>query len=100
MIKELITRRWNNFKWFVKEVVKTFSNKPSFFSSKRIERAIIFVNANIMLDLMTWHLLKTEKIDYIAAVAIYAAQMVYAGYQTKQIFKDKTDEPKPEEPVV
>lgn len=76
-------------KWHLKELCKTFSNQPSFYSSKRIERAVIFVNANVMLDIMVWWLAKHDKLDYLGVIGIYAAQMVYAGYQTKQIFKDK-----------
>jgi len=50
---------------------------------------MIFINANILLDISVHYLLKTGKMDYIAAVAIYSAQMIYAGYQTKQIFNEK-----------
>ncbi len=87
---------WKKFikrlKWHLKELCKTFSNEHSFYSSKRIERAIIFVNANVMLDMMCYHLVKTGKMDDIGAIGIYAAQMVYAGYQTTQIFKDTPKE--------
>ena len=48
----------------------------------------IFLNANVLLDLCVRHLVMVDKLDYIGAVAIYSAQMVYAGYQTKQIFND------------
>lgn len=41
-----------------------------------------------MLDIITYQLLKTEKIGPAEAVLIYGAQMVYAGFQTKQISKD------------
>ena len=76
-------------RWFFTQVLLTFSNQESFFSSKRIERFMIFMNANIALDICIHYLLKTGKMDYIAAVAIYSAQMIYAGYQTKQIFNEK-----------
>lgn len=77
-------------KWRLGEIEKTFSNQPSFYSSKRIERAVIFLNAVILFDIMAITLLRDDKIDYIAAVAIFTAQMFYAGYQTTQIRKDIT----------
>lgn len=80
---------WQFLCWFGREILKTFSNQPSFFSSKRIERALIFVNANVVLDLCVNELVKQGKIDELGAVAIYTAQMIYAGYQTKQIFNEK-----------
>ena len=82
--------KWQYVKWFLLQIVLTFSDQPSFFSSKRIERFMIFINANIALDISVHYLLKNNKMDYIAAVAIYSAQMIYAGYQTKQIFNEKT----------
>lgn len=75
-------------RWFFWQILLTFTAQESFFSSKRIERMLIFVNANILLDLCVRHLIMVDKLDYIGAVAIYSAQMVYAGYQTKQIFND------------
>jgi hypothetical protein len=33
---------WTNIKWFIIQIGLTFSEQESFFSSKRIERAIIF----------------------------------------------------------
>ena len=81
--------KWQYVKWFLLQIVLTFSDQPSFFSSKRIERFMIFINANIALDISVHYLLKNNKMDYIAAVAIYSAQMIYAGYQTKQIFNEK-----------
>ena len=82
--------KWEYVKWFFLQILLTFSDQPSFFSSKRIERFMIFLNANIALDISVNYLLKHDKMDYIAAVAIYTAQMIYAGYQTKQIFNEKT----------
>lgn len=79
----------DKLKWRLKEIEKTFSAKESFYSSKRIERAILFTNALVLFDVIIIDLYKHDKIDYIAAIAILAAQLAYCGYQTKQIFKDK-----------
>ncbi len=75
-------------RWFFWQILLTFTAQESFFSSKRIERMVIFLNANIWLDLCVNHLINVQKLDYIGAAAIYSVQMVYAGYQTKQIFND------------
>lgn len=80
---------WQFIKWFCWEMLKTLSNQPSFFSSKRVERLLLFMNGNIMLDLCVYTLLKQDKIDYVAAIVIYTAQMIYAGYTMKQTFNEK-----------
>jgi hypothetical protein len=79
----------DKIKWRIKEVEKTFSSKDSFYSSKRIERSIIFINAIVIFDLMVIDLYRHDKIDYLSAIAIFGTQLAYAGFQTKQIFKDK-----------
>lgn len=85
-----------NFRWAVVELVYTFSNRPSFFARKRIESFVLFINAMILLDI--WYIAMFKKIDYIASIAVFTAQMVYAGYQVTQIRKDMltTDEGKKE----
>ena len=75
--------------WFCREMLKTLSKQQSFFCSKRLERFVIFVSANISLDICTHDLLVRDVINWEAAVAIYTAQMVYAGYTTKQIFNEQ-----------
>lgn len=78
------------FCWFFREMLKTFSKQPSFFCSKKVERFMIFLNANIALDICIHWLLVHDKITAEGSVIIYTVQMLYAGYQTKQIFNDKT----------
>ena len=43
------TTKTEAVKWFFIQILLTFSDQPSFFSSKRIERFMIFINANILL---------------------------------------------------
>ncbi len=75
-------------RWFFWQMLLTLTAQESFFSSKRLERMVIFVNANILLDLCVHHLVSTGKMDWEGSVGIYVAQMAYAGFQTKQIFND------------
>lgn len=77
----------SRIKWHLKELNKTLSNQESFYSSKRLERMLLFINAMILLDLFVikqYHKLTTSEI-----VAFFTAQMLYAGFTTTQIFKDK-----------
>jgi len=80
---------WEFICWFCREMLKTLSKEPSFFCSKRLERMFIFGNANIALDICIHYLLVKNLMTMEAAVVIYTAQMVYAGYTTKQIFNEK-----------
>lgn len=78
-------------KWHLKELNKTLSHQPSHYSSKRIERMILFVNAIAVLDLFIYK--EYSKLTTSEIVIIFGAQMAYAGFQTAQIRKDK-NEPK------
>lgn len=82
---------WENVKWFLRNIQATFSNQPSYFARKRIESFILFINASTLLDLFCikhWASMTSPEM-----LAIYAAQMVYAGYQVTQIRKDMTSNP-------
>ena len=77
---------WTNTKWFIVEIRNTFSNLPSYFARKRIESFILFINAMVLLD--AWYVANFVKIDYVMALAVFTAQIGYAGYQVAQIRKD------------
>lgn len=94
VIRDKEMKWFNRLKWHLKEIDKTFSNQPSHYSSKRIERWILFISANVSLQIGFFYLLYNDKINPAEAVMIYAAQMVYAGFQTKQISKDVNSSPK------
>ena len=87
-----LTKTINRAKWHMKEIAKTFSNQQSFYSSKRFERAIIFINANVVLDMCVYQLIHSDKLDATGAVLIYSAQMVYAGFQTNKLMEEKKSE--------
>lgn len=80
----------NRLKWHLKELDKTLSNQPSFYSSKRIERMILFVNALVILDLFI--IKEYEKLTTAEIISIFTIQMIYAGFQTKQLAKEKKDD--------
>lgn len=97
IIRDPQMKWYKRLKWHIKEINKTLSNEPSHYSSKRLERLVLFLSANVMLNVITYSLLHQGKISAAEAVLIYGAQMVYAGYQTNQIRKDvtKDEQPKP-----
>jgi len=38
---------WANLKWFITEISKMYSSKPSYFSKKRIESGVAFAIAQV-----------------------------------------------------
>jgi len=78
---------YNRIKWHLKELNKTLSHLPSHYSSKRIERMILFINALILLDL--FFIKQYDKLTTTEAIGIFTAQLIYAGFTTKQISNDK-----------
>ena len=80
--------------WLGYELLKTFSNEPSFFSSKRLERFAMFNSALfIIIGYVSrkWSLLSTEDVLMIAG-------MLFAGgaWNAVQIRKDMKELPKDE----
>lgn len=73
-------------KWHIKELAKTFSNQPSFYSSKRIERGVLFTNAILLLDF--FYIKQYNDLSTTEALSIFGAQLVYAGFHVKQIQKE------------
>lgn len=89
-LKSILSKKyffgWTNIKWFVRELVATFSNTPSHFSRKRIQSFFVFMSAIIGLNV--WLYLHIYEIDYIAIMSIFAGQVAYDGYQIREIRKD------------
>ena len=84
---------YNRFLWHLKELNKTLSNEPSYYSSKRLERLVLFISANISVDVYTFK--NIDKMSTSDILLIFGAKMVYAGFQVKQIQKEnKQDETK------
>jgi hypothetical protein len=78
---------WTNIKKFVMEILKIYSNKPSFFSKKRIESSLAFIIGQYgMLMFLTNHLATMT-----AAEIIFwsSAEFAIAGWTVNQIQKEK-----------
>jgi len=87
---------WRNFQWFVIEIRKTFSNEPSYFSSKRIERYMLFTGAFFSLMYYIWT--HVDTLLYTEILALTGAMFVYAGYTLNVTQKEKLTDKKKDTP--
>lgn len=76
------------------EIKKTFSSEPSFFSSKRIERALLFLTAIIASNVWFWsHYpnLDVNEISLYIGLHLGFAGYTMATIQKEKKFKSKSD---------
>ena len=78
---------WANIKWFVKEIVNTLSDKPSYFSKKRVQGWMLFLSA--YFSSMLWFIYHFRGMDIGTLLAYVGTLFAYAGYQTIQIQREK-----------
>jgi uncharacterized membrane protein len=89
-MKNILLKSYNRFLWHLKELNKTLSNEPSYYSSKRLERLVLFVSANLIVDYYVWE--HHSEMTTSDILLVFGAKMVYAGFQVKQIQKDIKNE--------
>ena len=77
------------------EVKKSFSNEPSYFSSKRIERAILFMTALIASNVWFWT--HYPDLTYGEIIAYVSVHLGFAGYTMYQTEKGKNNKNKTNE---
>ena len=79
--------RFKNIKWLFKEWLNVYSDRPSFFSKKRVESGIGFIIAEWG---MIFFLLENIKTMGMSGFALWASiQFFVAGYMVNQIQKEK-----------
>ena len=99
MVKKKSNNSSENINYF-KELILTFSNKKSFFSSKRIERFIVF---NVFLVLTVIYVVKNiDDLDSFGFIQIVGLWIAYGGYNSLMNLRDRKFEanlptPPPEE---
>ena len=72
---------------YFKELILTFSNKKSFFSSKRIERFIVF---NVFLVLTVIYVVKKiDDLDSFGFIQIVGLWLAYGGYNSLMNLRDR-----------
>lgn len=78
---------WVNIKWIIKELIAMYSDKPSFFSKKRIESSIAFLSGvGIILSYVWLHRLTIQNSEILADAALLLGM---AGYTVNAIQKEK-----------
>lgn len=78
---------WENIKFALTEIIKIYSNKPSFFSKKRLESGIAFIIAQWG---MIYFLLQKMPVMTASDLAIWASiEFAVSGYIINQIQKEK-----------
>ena len=86
-MKKFFTTIWNEIVFVYTELKKTLSNEPSFFSSKRIERAILFLTAIVTSNVWFWS--HYPNLD-VNEIALYIGiHLGYAGFTMSQSQKEK-----------
>jgi hypothetical protein len=79
-----------------KEFILTFSNKKSLFSSKKIERAIVF---NVFLVITVIYLIKNiHELEPLDLVEITGLWLVYGGYNSVMNYRDRKMEKETSDP--
>lgn len=78
---------WTNIKFVIKEIIKIYSTKASYFSKKRLESGIAFVIAQWG---MIYFLLEKHTIMTSSDLAIWAGiEFAVSGYIINHIQKEK-----------
>jgi len=85
---------WSNIKFLIKELVKLYSNEPSYFSKKRVESGIAFIVGQWG---MIYFLVKNIDKLTTSDIALWAGvEFAIAGYIINQIQKEKKVEDTPQ----
>ncbi len=78
---------WDNIKWGIKELIKIYSAKDSFFSKKRIESGVAFLIAQWG---MIFFLLEKHSTLTMGEFLLWAAaEFAVSGYIINKIQKEK-----------
>ena len=76
-----------NIKWFFSELIKIWSEEPSYFSKKRIESSLAFLT---VIGTFIWYIAKNiNVITPYEFTLLASALLVSAGYTVNSIQKEK-----------
>lgn len=78
-----------NFEFIIKELIKTMSTRPSFFSKKRVEGSVAFIISQI--GMVAWLVLNVMIMNVGEIIAWATIELFIAGYYVSQIQKEKQD---------
>lgn len=72
---------------YFREILYTFSNRKSLFSSKKIERFIVF---NVFLSITVYYIFRNiNDIKPLEFVQVIGLWLVYGGYNSIMNYRDK-----------
>ena len=78
---------WTNIKFLIKELIKLYSNEPSYFSKKRVESGIAFIVGQFgMIYFLVINIGKLTASDIVLWAGV---EFAIAGYIISQIQKEK-----------
>ena len=81
---------WSNIKWLITQIINIYSNKPSYFSKKRIESGIAFIIAQWG---MIFFLLEKHSTLTMGEFLLWAGtEFAVSGYIINKIQKEKKEE--------
>ena len=86
-MRKLIKKRWDYIKWIIRELIATCSDKPSYFSKKRIQSWILFDAG--LFAMMFWLKNHHAKMEYGEIIAFASVLFAAAGYQISTIQREK-----------
>lgn len=81
---------WSNIKWLITQIINIYSNKPSYFSKKRIESGVAFIIAQWG---MIFFILEKHSTLTMGEFLLWAAtEFAVSGYIVNKIQKEKKEE--------
>lgn len=83
----MIMKIWNNIVWFFTELMNLYSDKPSYFSKKRVESGIAFFIAQA--GMITYFVYHNHEMDMYTLLMWASAEFLIAGYTISQIQREK-----------
>lgn len=87
MVLNFLKKCIGNVKWFFTEIMNMYSDKPSFFSKKRIESGIAFIIGQ--WGMVAWLKLKAPSMT-MSDFALWAGiEFAVSGYMITQIQREK-----------
>ena len=78
---------WTNIKWFIKEIVKLYSDEKSYFSKKRVESGVAFLTGQIGMVFFLYK--KYETLSMSDFIMWATLEFAISGYLVNQIQKEK-----------
>ena len=78
---------WKNIIWFFTEIINLWSDKPSYFSKKRVESSIAFIIAQV--GMIIYLVNRIDTMDIYEFLMWATAEFLIAGYTISHIQKEK-----------